>query len=90
MIRPEVLLDQPTSHIIGALAVAKAACKRLRDRGAVVLTVTVDAGRPLILIERPPHKLKATGEIIHILKDGDGRRVVREYHFDGCSVRWDD
>lgn len=84
------LINNDSSTIIGGLVAAKVACQRLRDRGAVVLSVTIAGGRPLILIERPSRKLKETGEIVRLVQDNDGRRVVREYDFEGCRVTWDE
>lgn len=88
MFADQVIDNVPTNHIIGGLAAARTACQRLRDRGAVVLNVTVGSGRPLILIERPAKQLKKTGEVVRIIRDDNGCRTVREYDFDGCCVRW--
>ena len=84
------LINNDSTTIIGGLSAAKVACQRLRDRGAVVLSVTIATGRPQILIERPSRQLKETGEIVRLVQDDDGRRVVREYDFEGCRVTWDE
>jgi hypothetical protein len=88
MYADQLIENVPTSHAISGLAAAKAACIQLREKGAVVLNVSVGPGRPVIFIERPSRPLKKTGEVIRITRDDSGRRTVREYEFVGCTVRW--
>lgn len=90
MYAEQLMENMATTHAINGLVSAKMACSQLRERGGVVLSVTIGEGRPLILIQRPPRDLKKHGELVRIISDDNGRHVFREHTIFGCCVRWED